>query len=183
MVLLRRPPQSIPMHSTPLSGSALAAAPSSSPLATNAQALLVQARSLQAGAQDGKPLPALLAGKRLGLMSHETTGVAAQLFCRAAAELGAHVSLIQPRLDEGSSIQQVEDMARLLGQLYDAVECQGMAEVLVRRLGRAATIPVYAGLAGEEHPSATLIDQLQGDATPADKRRWLLQAALLTSIA
>ena len=172
------------MHPTLLSDScSLAVDPLSAPLATNALALLAQARALQEAARDGRPLPALLAGKRLGLMSPESSGASVQLFCGAAAELGAHVSLIQPRLDEGSSVQQVEDMARLLGQLYDAVECQGMAEALVRRLERVATIPVYVALAGEQHPSATLVGQLAGEDSVANKRRWLLQAALLSSIA
>lgn len=145
------------------------------------QALLGQARALQAGAQHGA-LPPLLGGKRLGLMSRASGDEAARLFCRAAAELGAHVSLIEPRLDEDSDAQQVDELGRLLSRLYDAVECQGLSPALVRRLGRAATIPVYEALAGDAHPSARLAAQLPGEAAVADKRRWLLQAALLESV-
>ncbi|PTT92618.1 ornithine carbamoyltransferase, partial [Pelomonas sp. HMWF004] len=47
---------------------------------------------------------------------------------------------------------------------------------------RSAGIPVFAGLASRNHPSAALATQPDWVAPMADKRRYLLQAALLLSI-
>jgi len=166
------------MQSTTLQGS-IQAADLLHPL--DAPALLAQAHMLQAGAQRVE-LGSLLRGKRLGLMCQSDQDAQAALFRAAATELGAHVSHIQPHLDERSDARQIEETARLLGQLYDAVECQGMAEALVQRLARAASVPIYPGLASDRHPCAELAPQLGGAEAMADKRRWLVQAALLNSI-
>ncbi|MBA2724094.1 MAG: ornithine carbamoyltransferase, partial [Methylibium sp.] len=47
-----------------------------------------------------------------------------------------------------------------------------------------AGVPVYDGLATPRHPTAKLADLLDGDAAAsADKRRFVLQAVLLSTIA
>lgn len=146
----------------------------------DAKALLTGARSLQRAAQAGRIQP-LLRDKNLGLLCEADNGDAA-LFRRAAVELGAHVAHIRPTLSQLSTPQDVRNMARMLGRLYDAVECQGLASDLVQQVASHAGVPIYAGLASRDHPTAALAELLGGDASPADNRRYLLQAVLLTTI-
>lgn len=144
-------------------------------------AVLTHARALQRAADSGATQP-LLRGKKLGLLCDRDDAGEAALFRRAAVELGAHVAHVRPSLSEASTEQEVLNLAQLLGRLYDAVECQGMAPALVRRVGESAGVPVYDGIAAATHPTAALCSLLEGDAAPADKRRFVLQAVLVSTI-
>ena len=148
--------------------------------------VLDHARSLQLAAAAGE-LRASLRGRKLGLLC-EVDGNGngdgdAALFRRAAVELGAHVAHIRPSLTELSTRPDVQRTARMLGRLYDAIECQGMAPDLVHQMGVDAGVPVYDGVASPKHPTAKLVDLLDGDALKPDKRRFVLQAVLLSTIA
>jgi len=149
---------------------------------SDARAVLATARRLQRAAQSGS-MDQLLRGKKLGLLCAEPGGAEAALFRHAAETLGAHVAEIPPSLSESSSANDVTHTARLLGRLYDAVECQGMTPTLVHRIACEAGVPVYDGIASLVHPTALLTEQLDGDAPPADKRRLVVQAVLLSTIA
>jgi len=144
-------------------------------------ALLASARTLKQAAETGLVQP-LLRGKNLGLLSEMQDSVDATMFQRAATELGAHVAQIRPSLSSLSTPQDVRHTARMLGRLYDAVECQGLSTELVEQLDREAGVPVYDSLAGTVHGKAELVEQLDGSATVADKRRYLLQALLVGTI-
>ena len=146
------------------------------------RAVLAQALALQCAALAGPP-QALLRGKNFGLLceSEGATGEAA-MFRRAVTELGAHVAHIRASLPEFSTPQEVEHTARLLGRLYDAVECQGMPSALVRQLGNAVDMPVYDAVASQRHPTARLADQLGPESPAEDRRRFVLQAVLIGSL-
>ena len=144
-------------------------------------AVLASARALQHAATVGTTRP-LLRGKKLGLLCDADGSDDAVLFRRAAVELGAHVAHIRPSLSTASAPDEIRYTARMLGRLYDAVECEGLAPALVARLSADAGVPVYDGLADAAHPTAQLA-ALLGDATAAaDNRRFVLQAVLLTTI-
>lgn len=145
----------------------------------DAAALMRQARAL-AGAGDGSVR--LMSGKRLALLSPRKGDHCAIEFVQAAKALGAHVSVVQTGLNARSSEREIDDTARMLGQLYDAVECQHLPPALVRRLARSAGIPVFEGLATDEHPTTALADALGSDVPPGEKRCRILQAALLMSV-
>ena len=145
-------------------------------------AVLANARSLQRAAEAGQT-QLLLRGKNLGLLCEADDDGGAALFRRAAVELGAHVAHIRPSLSELSTPQEVQHTARLLGRLYDAVECQGMAPALVQQVSNDAGVPVYDGIASQDHPTAKLANLLGSDTPPADNRRFVLQAVLLSTIA
>lgn len=144
--------------------------------------LLANARQLQrasAASQAGL----LLRGKKLALLCEFDDAADAVLFRAAAAGLGAHVAHVRPSLAELSEPRSFEHTARVLGRLYDAIECQGMDAELVRRLGEQAGVPVYAALASPGHASAALAPLLADPALPpADGRTLVLQAALLSTI-
>lgn len=145
-------------------------------------ALLSQARALL-GAADQGTMQTLLRGKNLGLLCDDEGADEAVLFRRAALELGAHVSHIRPSLSESSTPGDVRHTARMLGRLYDAVEYQGATPTLARQLAGDAGVPIYNGIASPSHPTAGLAALLHGAASPDDKRRFVLQAVLLRTIA
>ena len=89
---------------------------------------------------------------------------------------------VQGARRELSTALEVQHTARMLGRLYDAVECQGMASALVQQVGDEAGVPVFDGIATHDHPTARLAEQLEGGASSADNRRFVLQAVLLSTI-
>lgn len=143
--------------------------------------LLVDARRLQQAFEAGCVQP-LLGGKKIGLLCKQEHGVEATLFRIAAEELDAHVAHIRPSLTELSTPLEVQRTAQLIGRLYDAVECQNLALSLVQQLRKHAGIPVYHCIASPYHPIARCVALLGGTTALADKRRFVLQAALLQSI-
>ncbi len=144
-------------------------------------ALLERARALQRAAQHGRTQP-LLRGKNLGLLCSDDTQPAALMFRHAASELGAHVAHIGMSLSERSPAQDVVHTARLLGRLYDAVECQGLAGTLVLQIADVSGIPVYDGAAADAVQLTRLALQLGPESALADNRRFVLQALLLHTI-
>ena len=165
------------MNANALARDILAAKPFTPDLA---RATLEQAKTLHAARRELRA--GLLRGRRLGLMCASDASEDAQLFRRAGSALGAQVSHIPVILSAESSVREVEATARLLGRLYDAVECQDMDPALVGRLGETASIPIYPGLACRGHPSAVLAHEMPGEAAWLEKRSWVVQALLLRSI-
>jgi ornithine carbamoyltransferase len=142
--------------------------------------VLENARRLQKAADAGD-VPPLLRGRRLGLLCEDDTVSSARLFRNACIALGAHVAHLRPSLSGLATPQDVQHTAHMLGRLYDAVECQGLDPAVVLQLRSACTIPIYDGIASREHPTAALDRSLDGGAAP-DRRRFVLQAALLQTI-
>jgi ornithine carbamoyltransferase len=138
--------------------------------------LLDSARRLRRAAQDGlvhRPLQ----GRNLGLIGQREDAPEASLFSAAARELGARVVWL-PDAPDGDNAAAT-DTARLMGRLYDAIECQGLAPARVAWLREHTGVPVFDGLAGDAHPSAALADGLEGGAQDPLNRRCMLQAVLL----
>lgn len=144
--------------------------------------LLERARLLQRAALEGNT-PKLLRGKNLGLLCDAPPDQAQALFRSAAEELGARVAVMHPGLSLLSAPQEVQDTARMLGRLYEAVECQGLDAGLVQSIGQHAGIPVFDGAATENHPTRRLAGRLGDKTGLADNRRFVLQALLLDAVA
>lgn len=155
------------------------AAPQLSPL--DVASLLCRTRILQRAALEGTTSRPLR-GKNLGLL-YETPSTAAQaLFRSAAEELGARVGTMRSSLSLESPPQEVQHTARMLGRLYEAVECQGLDPALVRQIGEHAGIPVFDGAAMEDHPAVRLAEMLGERTSLADNQRFMVQALLLENI-
>src|SRR5665213_4496550 len=125
----------------------------------DAQTLLANARQLERAAQTMQ-LGHLLRGKNLALLCESEATDEATLFRCAAEDLGARVAHIYPSLSKLSSSRVLQDTARTLGRLYDAVECQGLSAEIVRQIGDAAGVPIYDAIASAGHPSAGLAESL-----------------------
>lgn len=146
-----------------------------------AAALAALARRLRQLAQAGA-LPPLLRGRNIGLLRGLHDGEAPALLVQAARDLGAQVATMRWSLSAASAPGEVQHTGRMLGRLYDALVCQGMAPEQVRAVGLAAGIPVFDDIAADGHPSANLADALGGDAPPAGNRRFVLQALLVDGL-
>jgi len=142
--------------------------------------LLGNARLLQKAAE---PRQTLLRGRKLALLCESEEGAEAVLFREAAAGLGAHVSHVRPRLADLSQPNDLQHTARMLGRLYDGIECQGLAHDLVELVGREAGVPVYDGLASDRHPTARLAALLEVPEPPGKARELVLQTVLLSTLA
>ena len=124
----------------------------------------------------------LLRGKNLALL-HGRDGLATGApgaFDAAATELGARVSHLE------LTHADVPHTARLLGRLYDAIDCEGLPPELTRELERHAGVPVFSGLAEPGAPGVEVARIMSGpDAGPdevAENRHCVLQAVLLRTL-
>ncbi len=149
--------------------------------AQDTDALLALASELQNASHIGMNTR-LLRGKNLALLCDSVDVDGADLFQRAASALGAQVAHLRPSLSGFSTPQEVQHTARVLGRLYDAMDCVGMPPDLVHRIGAAAGVPVFEALSSSRHPTGQLADRL--DALTIDDRRCaILQALLLGALA
>ncbi len=161
---------------TPLHRHLLTLAPLDDP---TARALLSVARSLRQAVGATAPLR----GKNIALMgaAHD----AGQLLIDAATLLGARVARIEPAPAwlRGEA-QPGADTARLLQNLYDAVDCEALPAGFAEQLQSLLEVPVYDSLAREDHPIFALLAELvpPGHAPVAADRRALVQAALVSTL-
>ncbi len=145
-----------------------------------AELLLASARTLQRA--DPGEMRTVLRGKRLALLSEAHRSADAVLFCRAAEALGADVAHVHPGLTELSPPAALKHTARVLGRLYDGIECQGLSQALIEQVRREAGIPVFDGVASAGHASALLAARLEGDEAPETKRQLIVEAVLMSAL-
>jgi len=149
--------------------------------APDSAVVLAYARMLQREALAGSVQP-WLRGKNIGLIGELDGDPAADLFRRAANELGAKIARVRPFVPGTDGPTHLQDTARMLGRLYDAVDWPGPSAAVLQEVRAAAGIPVYDGLAAADHPTARLAQLLGAEAPAADRRRFVLQAVLLATI-
>lgn len=148
-----------------------------------AEAVLSQALALWRAERAGTASP-WLKGRRFGLLCDDSDSADAQLFRRAASELGAHVSYVRPTLSARTPLPEMEATARMLGRLYDALECQctSIDPPTLAHLRAAAGVPVWEGLATSMHPTARLAERLDDAIAASERRRIVVEAVLVNSL-
>jgi ornithine carbamoyltransferase len=67
---------------------------------------------------------------------------------------------------------------RLLGQLYDAIDCEHMPPAFAWQVRQHVSVPVYEGLGSADHPVMRLLEPGGTD----EDRRFLRQALLISTI-
>ena len=121
--------------------------------------LLDLAAELKAAKREGRE-ERFLVGKNVVLIFEKDSTRTRCAFEVAAHDQGAHVTYIGPTGSHMGHKETVEDTARVLGRMYDAIEYRGFAEETADDLARYAGVPVYNGLTDEWHPTQVLADYL-----------------------
>ena len=144
------------------------------------RALLETAAALRRAEQAGFAQP-LLRGKHIALMCGDPHCETARRFLDAATRLGAQVSRIQADA-AATGPDDGERDARMLGRLYDALECEHAPAEVAERLRRIAGVPVFNGVA---RPGNALM-QLWASQTPVEpteaEERSLVQSLLVHTL-
>jgi len=150
--------------------------------AVDLELVLANARRLQQ-ALDPRQRQALLRGKNLALMCESAASADAIRFSEAAGQLGAQVAYLRAGLADLRLDDMRRHTARMLGRLYQGIECQGLPADIVAELGREAGIPVYDGVATAAHPFAHLAQRLDDRCSLEENRQLVVQAVLVSSLA
>ncbi len=99
-----------------------------------------------------------LTGKNIALIFEKTSTRTRSAFEVAAHDQGAGTTFFEPSASQIGHKESIRDSARVLGQMYDAIEYRGFAQKTVEELARWAGVPVYNGLTDEWHPTQMLCD-------------------------
>jgi ornithine carbamoyltransferase len=146
-------------------------------------ALIDSARRLQLASHAGL-LDKPLRGKNLALVTDTPESPDTQALRHAAVGLGARVAMLR---SSDAQTADVANTARLLGRLYDAIHCEGLAADVVRRIEMHAGVPVFDDLTHEHRALRELAQCLEPDpadtANGIDTLRYVLQAVLMNSLA
>lgn len=113
--------------------------------------LLERARRLR---QDGAQAP--LRGRNLALLCEGEPDEAARSLARAASGLGAQVATLRAEDTCPGGVPASQATLRLLGRLYDAIDCSGMSEAEIETIAREAGVPVFNGLGARDRPARSL---------------------------
>lgn len=100
----------------------------------------------------------MLVGKNIALVFEKTSTRTRAAFEVAAHDQGAHTSFFDPKSSQFGHKESVKDSARVLGQMYDAIEYRGFDQSVVETLAQYAGVPVYNGLTDQWHPTQMLCD-------------------------
>ncbi|MDO9003380.1 MAG: hypothetical protein Q7V20_08020 [Aquabacterium sp.] len=155
-----------------------------------AEALCCVADSLAGPGTGGAP-QMLLRGKNIALIYGSSDPEDASTFEHAATSLGARVARIRSGdagLRPGAELIAT---ARMLGRLYDAVECQGVDGEVVEQLAQHAGTVVYNAIGASSHQAFKQFDRMRHQAlahvagTAHDDhgcREAFIQAVLLSTL-
>ena len=100
----------------------------------------------------------LLDGKNIVLIFDKTSTRTRCSFEVAAFDEGANVTFLTN--SQMGKKESIEDTAKVLGRLYDAIEYRGFEQSIVEELALHSNVPVYNGLTDDDHPTQVLADIL-----------------------
>ncbi len=109
----------------------------------------------QTATQTGEWRP--LQGRQMAMFC-TTACPAADVMSRAVAALGGHVALLNHGTWPSYGGRDLPDAARMLGLLYDAVDCCDLPPAAADQVERHAGVPVFDGLARLDHPLGLLVE-------------------------
>lgn len=119
--------------------------------------LLGLAARLKIAKRSGAEVPRLV-GRQLALIFEKTSTRTKVSFEIAMRDQGGHVSVLDPSTSQIGHKESVADTARVLAELFDAIEYRGADHANLEELARASSVPVYNGLTDDWHPTQMLAD-------------------------
>jgi ornithine carbamoyltransferase len=99
-------------------------------------------------------------GKTIALLFEKRSTRTRAAFETAFGEEGGHPVFLSSQDIQLGSKESVEDTARVLGRMFDAIEFRGFKQEHVEILAKYSGIPVYNGLTDQFHPTQSLADFL-----------------------
>jgi ornithine carbamoyltransferase len=101
-----------------------------------------------------------LLGKTIALIFEKPSTRTRCSFETAIGEEGGHGVFLNPNDIQLGKKETVEDTARVLGRMFDAIQFRGFDQKTVQTLADYAGVPVYNGLTDLFHPTQILADLL-----------------------
>jgi len=98
------------------------------------------------------------AGKTLALIFEKRSTRTRAAFETAFGEEGGHPVFLSTQDIQLGAKESVEDTARVLGRMFDAIQFRGYKQSTVETLAAYAGVPVYNGLTDLYHPTQALAD-------------------------
>ena len=98
--------------------------------------------------------------KNIALIFEKTSTRTRSAFEVAAHDLGMGSTYIGPGASQLGKKESVEDTAKVLSRMYDAIMYRGFGQEIVQTLADASDVPVYNALTTEFHPTQMLADML-----------------------
>jgi ornithine carbamoyltransferase len=99
-------------------------------------------------------------GRTLALLFEKRSTRTRCAFETAFGEEGGHPVFLSTQDIHLGTKEALEDTARVLGRMFDAVEFRGFRQDTVETLAKWSGVPVYNGLTDEWHPTQVLADLL-----------------------
>lgn len=99
-----------------------------------------------------------LQGKNIALIFEKTSTRTRCAFEVAAYDQGAQITYLESNSAQIGKKESIEDTARVLSRMYDAIEYRGASHALVETLAAFSSVPVFNGLTDEWHPTQMLAD-------------------------
>ncbi len=109
--------------------------------------------------KEGKTFQRFL-GKTLALIFEKRSTRTRCAFETAFGEEGGHPVFLSTQDIQLGAKESVEDTARVLGRMFDAIQYRGFKQETVELLAKYAGVPVYNGLTDTDHPTQVLADLL-----------------------
>lgn len=125
--------------------------------AEEARALIARAielKRLQASGQAFRPL----VGKTLGMIFEKSSTRTRVSFEVGMAQLGGHALFLSPRDTQLGRGEPIEDSARVISRMVDAVMIRTFEQQTVERFAAHSRVPVINGLTDRYHPCQVLAD-------------------------
>ncbi len=129
--------------------------------------IMERALELKAARRAGTEQP-LLAGKTLAMLFDKNSTRTRVSFEAGMAQLGGHAIFLSREATQQSRGEPIEDAARVLSSMADAIMMRTYAHDTLERCAQASSVPVINGLTDQLHPCQVLADlltwkELRGD--------------------
>jgi ornithine carbamoyltransferase len=97
-------------------------------------------------------------GRTLAMIFEKRSTRTRCAFETAFGEEGGHPTVLSMSDVHLGAKETVEDTARVLGRMFDAIEFRGFSQAVVETLAAFSGVPVYNGLTDQWHPTQALAD-------------------------
>jgi ornithine carbamoyltransferase len=97
-------------------------------------------------------------GKTIALIFEKRSTSTRCAFETAFGEEGGHPVFLSTQDIQLGAKESIEDTARVLGRMFDAIEFRGFKQETVEALAKYSGVPVYNGLTDIDHPTQVLAD-------------------------